>query len=139
MTEHDFTQTSFGHNINVLDWDKIGRAGRAVCWVTPGLRNGDIVVVRSENGSMKLVASEVKRAPGVDDMYIFTIDEFEKETEEDLWVAKVRRYDGGYSILEVTTKEHAQALVDDFNKQYQTDNYYIEKYDKDRHAYSRHG
>ena len=65
-----------------------------------------------------------------------------KKSEHDftnLWVAKVKRYDGGYSVLDVTTKEKAQALVDEFNEQYQTDNYYIEKYDEALHAYSRHG
>lgn len=60
-------------------------------------------------------------------------------SDSDLWVAKVRRYDGGYSVLDVTNKDDAQKLVDEFNEQYQTDNYYIEPYDKEKHAYSRDG
>jgi predicted RNase H-like nuclease (RuvC/YqgF family) len=139
MAEHDFTHGRWGHNINILNWDKTARKGKAACWVVSGLKNGDIVLVRSENGSMKLRASEVVKAPNVDDMYIFTVSEISETTEEDLWVTKVKRRDGGYSILEVASEEKAQALADEFNEQHQTDNYYIEKYDKGRHAYSRHG
>lgn len=139
MVEHDFTQSSWGHNVSILNWNKETRTGRAMCWVTPGLQNGDIVIVKSENGSMKMRATNVKWMSNVDDMYSFDFSPVGEEQEEDLWVTKVRRYDGGYSILDVLTKEKAQALADEFNAQYQTDNYYIEKYDKERHAYSRHG
>lgn len=139
MAEHDFTRGRFGHNLDIINWDRLTREGKAACWVTPGLRNGDIVIVKSENGSMRLVASEVVRTPNVDDMYIFKISEPVENEDPDLWVAKVKRYDGGYSILDVLPKEEAQALADEFNAQYQTDNYYVEKYDKERHAYSRHG
>ena len=63
-----------------------------------------------------------------------------KEDDEGEWVCKVRRNGGGTSILDIaSTKAKAQALADEFNTQYQTDNYYIEPYDPERHAYSRHG
>lgn len=59
---------------------------------------------------------------------------------EGSWITKVRRDNGGFSILDVaSTKEKAQALADEFNTQFQTDTYYIEKYDEKAHAYSRHG
>lgn len=139
--EHDFTNPHWGHNIDILNWDREARNGRAVCWVTPGLRNGDIVIVKSERGSMRLQASNVSKAPSVDDMYFFDIGEISvSQEDEGLWVTKVRRYGGGSSILDVaSTKDKAQALADEFNQQYQTDNYYIEKYDEAHHAYSRHG
>lgn len=138
--QHDFTNSRWGHNINILSWDKTARTGRATCWVTPGLRNGDIVIVKSERGSMRLVSSDVSKAPNVDDMYIFTISEPGAPEDEGSWVCKVRRNGGGTSIIDVaSTKEKAQALADEFNTQYQTDNYYIERYDEEAHAYSRHG
>lgn len=56
------------------------------------------------------------------------------------WVTKVRRNGGGTSIIDIkSTEDEAQALADEFNAQYQTDNYYIEPYDEDLHAYSRNG
>lgn len=140
-SEHDFTSPGWGHNINILNWNREERSGRAVCWVTPGLRNGDIVIVKSERGSMRLQASNVSKAPNVDDMYFFDIGEITvPQEDEGQWVTKVRRNGGGTSILDVaSTKEKAQALADEFNEQYQTDNYYIEKYDEEHHAHSRHG
>lgn len=71
--EHDFTQNAWGHNLNITGWDSAERRGKAVCWVTPGLRNGDIVIVRSENGTMRLEAFDVESVFGVDDMYRFAI------------------------------------------------------------------
>ena len=61
--------------------------------------------------------------------------------DEQLWVAKVRRNGGGYSVLDVTTEEKAQALVDEMNTLYQTDNYFVKKYEpKDKYdAHSNHG
>lgn len=139
-SEHDFTNEHWGHSINILNWDRDGLTGRAACWVTPGLREGDIVIVRSEQGSMRLVATEVRKAPNVDDMYLFEISVEDPEDPEEQWVTKVRRNGGGTSVLDVaSSKEKAQALADEFNEQYQTDNYYIEKYDGALHAHSRHG
>lgn len=145
--EHDFTNPQWGHNINILNWDKEAREGRAACWVTPGLKEGDIVIVKSERGSMRLLATDVKHQFGVDDMYIFTITPAEPEPEpesrsddEGSWACKVKRNGGGTSILDVaSTKEKAQALADEFNAQFQTDAYFIEPYDEALHAYSRHG
>lgn len=137
--EHDFTHGVWGHNLNILRWDRELRTGRAVCWVTPGIKDGDIVIVKSENGSMRLGVSNVQRMPNVDDMYGFDVDEIAEIPDDGLWVAKVQRNDGRYSILDVSSKENVQALVDEFNEQYQTDNYSIEKYDPDQHTYSRHG
>ena len=54
------------------------------------------------------------------------------------WVTKVKRNGGGYSILNISDKETAQQLADEFNAQYQTDSYYIEPY-KEQDAYSHHG
>lgn len=139
--EIDFTSGYWGHNLNIMRWDKEARKGRAACWVTPGLREGDIVIVKSENGSMKLLATDVQWQSNVDDMYIFTITPLEVAPEkEEQWVTKVKRGGGGTSILDVaSTKEKAQALADEFNAQFQTDAYFIEKYDEKAHAYSRHG
>lgn len=62
------------------------------------------------------------------------------KSEPEEWVTKVRRGNGGTSILDVaSSKEKAQALADEFNAQFQTDTYFIEKYDEKIHAYSRHG
>ena len=141
-SEHDFTNTRWGHSFDIMSWDKEKRVGRAACWVTPGLKNGDVVIVKSERGTMRLVASDVEWQSNVGDMYIFKITPEvveEKSDEEELWVTKVRRETGGSSIIDVTTKEKAQALADEFNAQFQTDAYYIQKYDEKLHAYSRHG
>jgi hypothetical protein len=90
---------------------------------------------------MRLAVSNVSKAPNVDDMYFFDISQSTVAPEDEgAWVTKVRRNGGGTSILDVaSTKAKAQALADEFNEQYQTDNYYIEKYDERLHAYSRHG
>ena len=52
---------------------------------------------------------------------------------EDTYVVKVAHYPGGESVVmwEVT-KETAQTIADNYNSQYQTDNYYIEKYDPEK-------
>lgn len=141
-TEHDFTNGYWSHKIDILNWDREKKEGRAVCWVTPGLKNGDVVIVKSERGTMRLIASDVVWRSNVEDMYIFTIkpEVMPEEDDEGEWVCKVRRNGGGTSILDVvSTKAKAQALADEFNTQYQTDNYYIEPYEEKRHAYSRHG
>lgn len=52
-----------------------------------------------------------------------------KMKTDEVWLTKVRRYGGGTSILDMNdTKEKAQALADEFNQTYQTDNYYVERY-----------
>lgn len=145
--EHDFTNPRWGHNLDILNWDTEAKKGRAACWVTPGLKEGDIVIVKSHRGSMRLVATNVKWQSNVGDMYIFDISLPENEQEpesrsddEGSWACKVRRNGGGTSILDVaSTKEKAQALADEFNTQFQTDAYFIEPYDEALHAYSRHG
>lgn len=141
--EHDFSTTYWSHNINITKWDTDARVGRATCWVTPGLRDGDIVVVKSEQGLMRLVVSDVKKQLGVDDMYIFSIKpeaSVPVDEEEEPWITKVRRETGGSSIIDIaSSKEKAQELADEFNAQFQTDAYYIQKYDEKLHAYSRHG
>lgn len=140
-TEHDFTNGTWGHNINILNWDREKREGRAACWVTPGIRSGDTVLVKSERGVMRLEVADVSKAPNVDDMYFFTMREPQGDAQDEgQWVCKVRRNGGGTSILDVaSTKEKAQALADEFNFQYQTDNYYIEPYNEALHAHSRNG
>lgn len=140
--EHDFTNPYWGHNIDITKWDSEKKTGRAVCWVTPGLKNGDIVIVKSRLGSMRLVVSEVEWVTNVDDMYRFAINPAQPipETEAESWVTKVKRSGGGTSILDAaSTKEKAQALADEFNAQFQTDAYFIEPYNEAVHAYSRHG
>lgn len=62
----------------------------------------------------------------------------ETEKPED-WVFKVRRNGGGYSILDITTKERAEELAAEYNFQYQTDNYYAERYREVIHEDSNHG
>lgn len=145
--EHDFTNPRWGHNLDILNWDTEAKTGRAACWVTPGLKEGDIVIVKSHRGSMRLVATNVKWQSNVGDMYIFDIslpeneqDPESRSDDEGSWVCKVRRNGGGTSILDVaSTKEKAQALADEFNTQYQTDNYFIEPYNEALHAHSRNG
>ena len=61
------------------------------------------------------------------------------EGHEGDWVTKVRRNGGGYSILNISDKEKAEKLANDMNEAYQTDNYYVEPYEPEKHAYSRHG
>jgi len=57
--------------------------------------------------------------------------------EDGDWVVKVKRNGGGYSIIDITDKETAQALADKFNTEYQTDNYYIQAFrGRDGFAYS---
>lgn len=135
--EYDFTDPQWGHNLTILNWDKTSRQGRATCWVTPGLEEGDIAIVKSAKGSMRLVCTNVAKTPNVSDMYIFDIKPEEESDPDQQWVAKVRRYDGGYSILDVGTKDNMQKLVDEFNTQYQTDNYYVEQYIPELHSYTR--
>ena len=62
------------------------------------------------------------------------------KSEDESWVTKVRRGPGQTSIIDVcSSKEKAQTLADEFNRDFQTDRYFIEKYDESKHAYSRHG
>jgi hypothetical protein len=52
----------------------------------------------------------------------------EKQPEEPKFVVKAYRYSGGYSIIDITTKEKAEELAAEFNFQYHTDNYKVEPY-----------
>lgn len=61
------------------------------------------------------------------------------DEKPEYWVTKVHRNGGGTSILDIADKDRCQALADEFNTQYQTDNYFIEPYKEELHAYSRHG
>jgi len=61
------------------------------------------------------------------------------EEKPEYWVTKVRRHDDGTSILDISEKDKAQELADEFNTNYQTDNYFIEPYREELHAYSRNG
>lgn len=140
MTVHDFTSPRWGHNLEVMHWDKEALSGRAACWVNAKVKDGDILIAKSRLGTIRLVASEVKWHSNIGDMYTMKITpENSVVIDSELWVTKVKRNGGGYSILDVLPKEQAQALADEFNEQYQTDNYFIEKYDEAKHAYSRHG
>lgn len=140
VKEHDFTQPRWGRNLSILNWNSKEGTGRGCCWTSPvGPRNDDILTVKSEQGSMRLRVSNVTRAIGVDDMYMFDIHRIEVIEEPGLWVTKVKRKNGAYSIIDVLPKKDAQALADEFNEEYQTDNYFIEPYDEKKHAYSRHG
>jgi hypothetical protein len=52
---------------------------------------------------------------------------------DNLWLAKVRHYDGGDSVLmSRPTKEQAQAIVDTYNEEYQTDSAYVEEFDPEK-------
>lgn len=62
-----------------------------------------------------------------------------KEEKPDYYAVKVHRNGGGTSILDISEKDKAQTLADEFNEQYQTDNYYIEPYVEGLHAHSRNG
>jgi len=49
------------------------------------------------------------------------------------WLAKLKRYGLGSAesvLSHHSTKEEAQAVVDDWNTDYQTDTAYVEPYDK---------
>jgi len=141
-SEHDFRNSIWGHSLNILHWDTDAHLGRAACWTSSPVKDGDVVIVKSQRGSMRLVVSDVEWQSNVDDMYIFNIAPEaveENPVEEELWVTKVRRSTGGSSIIDVvSSKEKAQSLADEFNLQFQTDAYYIQKYDEKLHAYSRH-
>lgn len=52
----------------------------------------------------------------------------DEKDEKDLWVVKAYRNGGGYSIIDITNKEKAEELVNEFNFQYQTYNYFMEEY-----------
>lgn len=48
----------------------------------------------------------------------------------DEWVLKVRRYGGGESVIcTFSSKVDAQAMANERNQTYQTDTYYVEKFD----------
>lgn len=49
------------------------------------------------------------------------------------WLAKLRRYGGGESVMSRhATKHDAQLVVDEWNTQHQTDSAYVEQYDKSK-------
>lgn len=49
---------------------------------------------------------------------------------EEEWLVKVKRYGGGESVIaRFSYKPEAQDLADAYNKKYQTDTYYVEKFD----------
>jgi anaerobic selenocysteine-containing dehydrogenase len=76
-TERDFTNPTWGHNLNITRWDAKTGTGRGACWITPSLKNGDVVRVRSQRGSMRLRVSNVEWVFGVDDMYNFDFSALE--------------------------------------------------------------
>jgi hypothetical protein len=70
-TERDFTNPTWGHNVNITKWDAETGTGRGACWITPSLKDGDVIRVRSKLDTMRLRVSNVKWVFGVDDMYNF--------------------------------------------------------------------
>lgn len=45
------------------------------------------------------------------------------------WLVKIRRYDGGDSVFQrVATKSYADTIAEVWNKNYQTDTYYVEAF-----------
>lgn len=55
-------------------------------------------------------------------------------TEVDRWVVIAKRYGGGTSVIDISeNKETAEKLAEEFNTHYQTDNYFVRKYEPERH------
>ncbi len=68
MTEHDVSRPTWGHNVDFMKWDAESGTGRAASWLTPLAKEGDTLIVRSQQGTMRLVVTRVEYATGVDDM-----------------------------------------------------------------------
>jgi hypothetical protein len=75
--ERDFTSPTWGHNVSIAKWDAETGAGRGACWITPSLKNGEVIRVRSKLGTMRLRVSNVEWVFGVDDMYNFDFSALE--------------------------------------------------------------
>lgn len=63
------------------------------------------------------------------------------ETNQDLWTVKVRRRLGGFSIIDVTDRGSATALVEELNDRHGSDIYYTESYSSEEeygaHSHNR--
>lgn len=77
------TRKSWGHNIDITRWDTEERTGKAAIWVTPRPKVGDLITVRSQQGTMELKVTKVEPVWSVDDMsWIELVDPNKKEEEE---------------------------------------------------------
>jgi hypothetical protein len=73
MTEHDVTRPSWGRNVNITKWDSESGTGRAASWLTPPAKVGDVVIVKSQRGFMRLSVTAVEYVFGVDDMQFLAL------------------------------------------------------------------
>jgi hypothetical protein len=61
----DLTQTTWGHNFQVINWGK----GDLFVWLTPAPRKGDVLVIQGNRGLIRARVEESKQQLNVDDMY----------------------------------------------------------------------
>lgn len=69
----DVTRPTWGRNVEITKWDSESGTGRAASWLTPTARPGDVLIVRSQQGTMRLSVTDVEYVFGVDDMQWLTI------------------------------------------------------------------
>lgn len=82
MSQHDFTQPYWGHNVSITLYDPTNQKCQGFCWVTPGLKNEDTILIKSRIGTMKLRVFNVQWMTNVDDMYKFDAEPLESYPKE---------------------------------------------------------
>lgn len=70
-TEHDVTKPFWGHNVSMHVWDKENNRASGSCWLTPGPKDGDILIIAGQKGPIRLKVYNVRWVTSVDDMYHF--------------------------------------------------------------------
>lgn len=81
MAHHDFTHPTWGHNITIHIYDSHSQKCKGSCWVTPGLKDEDTILINSRAGKMKLRVFNVRWVTSVDDMYNFDAEPIESYPE----------------------------------------------------------
>ena len=71
MTEHDVTRPCWGHNVSVDMQDREAGILGGSCWLSPGLKEGDTLILNGTDGPIRFTVYESEWVTAVDDMYHF--------------------------------------------------------------------
>lgn len=82
MTTVDLTNSSWGRNISVSKWNPEEGTGKAAVWLTPAPKVGDIFIIPSQLGTMKVEVTKSEKASWtVDDMFWVWLKRYEESDD----------------------------------------------------------
>lgn len=72
MADRELTRPSWGHNVSVYRQDREAGLISGACWITPGLNEGDTLILNGTDGPIRFFVYSAEWVTSVDDMYHFS-------------------------------------------------------------------